>query len=151
MNNIAGRVAVCSWSLHPATPQELIAKLQRIGIRRVQLALDPLRKSPSVWGDTAALLQESGITIASGMFGCIGEDYSTLDSIRVSGGIAPDSTWEQNLKNIQATALLAQKLGLGLVTFHAGFLPHDDKDPAFSKMLNRLSQVADAFESTKII
>ena len=38
------------------------------------------------------------------MFGCVGEDYSTLDTIRVTGGIAPDATWEQNWKNIRATA-----------------------------------------------
>src|SRR5206468_823846 len=48
-------------------------------------------------------------------------------------------------KNIQATAALAQKLALKLVTFHAGFLPHDPKDPNFAKLQGRLRQVADAF------
>jgi L-ribulose-5-phosphate 3-epimerase len=84
------------------------------------------------------------------MFGCVGEDYSTLDSIRVTGGIAPDATWEQNWKNIQATAALAQQLGLKLVTVHAGFLPHDEADPAFSKMLQRLTDTAKAFQAARI-
>jgi L-ribulose-5-phosphate 3-epimerase len=79
------------------------------------------------------------------MFGCVGEDYSTLESIRASGGIAPDQTWEQNWKNIQATAALARELGLKLVTFHAGFLPHIEADPAFAKMLWRLTEVAELF------
>ena len=144
-NSLGERLAVCSWSLQPASPQDLIAKLEATGIRRVQLALDPLRESPGVWGDTAALFRQSGVTIVSGMLGCVGEDYSTLDSIRLTGGIAPDGTWEQNRKNIRATAELAQQLGLKLVTFHAGFLPHDEKDPGFAKMQRRLGEAAEAF------
>src|SRR4029077_20062413 len=103
-----------------------------------------------VWGETAALFRQAGLSIVSGMFGCVGEDYSTLDTIRVSGGIAPDSTWEQNLKNIRATATLARQLGLTLVTFHAGFLPHEESDPGFAKMMTRLAAVADVFAAQKI-
>jgi L-ribulose-5-phosphate 3-epimerase len=147
MNNasLSDRLAVCSWSLQPANPQELTTKLQATGIRRVQLALDPLRESPQVWGQADALFRQNGITIVSGMFGCVGEDYSTLDSIRLTGGIAPDATWEQNLKNVKAIVGIADKLGLKLVTFHAGFLPHEESDPNFGKMLKRLGEVADLF------
>ncbi|HOX55388.1 MAG TPA: sugar phosphate isomerase/epimerase family protein [Candidatus Paceibacterota bacterium] len=145
------RVAVCSWSLQPASPQDLIAKLQATGIRRVQLALDPLRESPAVWGETAALFRQHGMSIVSGMFGCVGEDYSTLDTIRASGGIAPDATWEQNRANVRATVALARQMGLKLVTFHAGFLPHDEKDPGFVKMLGRLGETADVFQAANII
>jgi L-ribulose-5-phosphate 3-epimerase len=149
-NSISDRLAVCSWSLQPISPQDLITKLQATGIRRVQLALDPLRESPGVWGQTPALFRQNGITIISGMFGCVGEDYTTLDTIRATGGIAPDATWEQNWKNVQATAVLAQQLGLKLVMFHAGFLPHDEKDPQFAKMLGRLSKIADVFKAANI-
>lgn len=144
------RLAVCSWSLQPTSPQDLIAKLLATGIRRVQLALDPLRESPGVWGETAALFRQNGVTVVSGMFGCVGEDYSTLESIRATGGIAPDATWEQNWANIRATVALAQQLGLKLVTFHAGFLPHDEKDPGFAKMLQRLTETVDAFKAARI-
>jgi sugar phosphate isomerase/epimerase len=147
---LTDRVAVCSWSLQPANPQDLIKKLQATGIRRVQLALDPLRENPGVWGKTAALFREKGISIVSGMFGCVGEDYSSLNTIRLTGGIAPDATWEQNWVNIRATAALAHELKLKLVTFHAGFLPHKEKDPNFAKMLRRLTETADAFEAAKI-
>jgi len=84
------------------------------------------------------------------MFGCIGEDYSTLESIRLTGGIAPDATWERNRKNIRASASLAARLGQKLVTFHAGFLPHEESDPAFGKMLRRLAEVADIFAAQRI-
>jgi sugar phosphate isomerase/epimerase len=84
------------------------------------------------------------------MFGCAGEDYSTMESIRHTGGIAPDATWEQNRKDIQATAALAAELSLKLVTFHAGLLPHQESDPDFAKMLGRLAAVADIFAREKI-
>ena len=77
---LAERLAVCSWSLQPASPAELAARLRAAGAVRTQLALDPLRDHPAAWGDTPAVLARNGIGIISGMLGCIGEDYSTLDS-----------------------------------------------------------------------
>src|SRR6266849_2516737 len=93
------RLAVCSWSLQPQDPQDLIRKLQATGIYRVQLALDPLREMPGVWKSCAEQLGGNGISIVSGMFGCSGEDYSSLEAIRATGGIAPDETWATNWKN----------------------------------------------------
>ena len=73
-----------------------------------------------------------------------------MESIRRTGGIVPDVTWEQNWKNIQQSAALSSELGLKLVTFHAGFLPHAPQDPAYSKLRQRLIQVADLFSSKGI-
>ena len=145
MSKLADRLAVCSWSVQPSSSQELAARLEDIGIHRVQLALDPLRENPKVWDATEACFREKGISVVSGMFGCVGEDYSTLQTIRDTGGLAPDSTWEQNRRNIRATVPIARRLGLKLLAFHAGFLPHDESDPNFGKMLGRLSEVADVF------
>ncbi len=149
--HLAQRLAVCSWSLQPTGPDDLVGKLQATGISRVQLALDPLRELPAKWDRVVELFAANKIEICSGMFGCVGEDYSTLESIRLTGGIAPDKTWEQNWKNIQATAALGQALGLKLVTFHAGFLPHRQSDKQFTKMLGRLKEVADAFQHANIV
>ncbi len=139
------RLAVCSWSLQAATPQELIARLKETGVRRVQLALDPLREQPQIWGAAGQLLHEHGFTVISGMFGCVGEDYTTLETIRATGGIAPDHTWAENWENIQETAEIAAALGLRLATFHAGFLPHEESDPSFPKLTHRLNLIADVF------
>lgn len=150
MSKLADRLAVCSWSLQPSSPQELAARLEETGIRRTQLALDPLRENPKVWDATESCFREKGISIISGMFGCVGEDYTTLDSIRVTGGLAPDATWEQNRKNIRATVPIAQRLGVKYIAFHAGFLPHDESDPNFAKLLARVAEVADVFAAAGI-
>lgn len=144
-SELAQRLAVCSWSLRPAHPAELLEALAATGITRVQLALDPLRTEPGVWGAFPDLARARGVTIASGMFGTVGEDYSTLETIKRTGGVVPDETWEANWRNIQAVAELAARLGLKLVTFHAGFLPHEEKDPAFAKLLGRIEKIAALF------
>ncbi len=149
-HDIESRLAVCSWSLQPETPEALVANLREIGIPRVQLALDPLRENPDAWGKTAVLLDAEGIEIVSGMFGTIGEDYSSLDAIRESGGVVPDEHWDANWTNIQAVASIAAGLGLKTVTFHAGFLPHEESDPGFAKLLGRITQIADVFDANCI-
>ena len=148
--SLSSRLAVCSWSLQPATPQELIAAVKATGLNRVQLDLDPLRESPDVWGSTQALLKDAGIEVVSGMFRTVGEDYTTMETIRVTGGVAPDATWEQNKANIAATVPIAKQLGMKLVTFHAGFLPHDENDAAFKALAQRLRDVADMFAAQGI-
>lgn len=139
------RLAVCSWSLQPDTPARLADDLDAIGINRVQLALDPIREQPDTWGNCIPSLAERGIEVVSGMMTSVGEDYSTIDSIRVTGGITPDSTWEANLANFTANAEIMKVHGITTALFHAGFLPHDEADPDFAKMHGRLAAVADAF------
>ncbi len=149
-HNIESRLAVCSWSLQPKSPEALIAQIREIGIPRVQLALDPLRESPDTWDKTSNLFSAENIVIVSGMFGTIGEDYSSLDSIKETGGVVPDEHWDANWSNIQHVAKIAATLDLKLVTFHAGFLPHEENDPGFDKLLNRITQIADTFDTHDI-
>jgi sugar phosphate isomerase/epimerase len=147
---LSDRLAVCTWSLQPTAPDQVFRALDRIGLRRIQCALDPLREDPAAWGTFAARCAAEGVTIVAGMFGCEGEDYATMESIRRTGGIVPDATWPANWRNIQRTAELAGELGLGVVTFHAGFLPHEESDPAFAVLLERMQRVADVFAARKI-
>lgn len=138
-------MAVCSWSLQPQSPDELLAKVREIGIPRLQIALDPIRENSAVWGDFESKAKAQGVSCVSGMFGTVGEDYATMETIKRTGGVVPDATWDQNWKNIQETAALAARMGLKLVTFHAGFLPHEESDPDFQKLLERISKIADLF------
>ncbi|MBN2506632.1 MAG: sugar phosphate isomerase/epimerase [Verrucomicrobia bacterium] len=149
-NPLNDRLAVCSWSLQPASPESLFDDLRAIGIPRLQCALDPLRENPRVWGRFGESCARNRVALVSGMFGTVGEDYSTLESIRRTGGLVPDATWDENWRNIQETARIAQDLGLSLVSFHAGFLPHEERDPAFARLQDRIRQVADAFAARQI-
>jgi sugar phosphate isomerase/epimerase len=150
-SDLRSRLAVCSWSLQPSSADDLLQKLAATGLLRAQIALDPIRENEAgVWSDFAAKCAGRGVSCISGMMGTIGEDYSTLDSIRRTGGVVPDATWPDNWKNIQANADLAAGLGLKLVTFHAGFLPHEEPDPSFSKLKDRIHRIADLFQARGI-
>src|SRR5687768_11133196 len=118
---LANRLAVCSWSLQPQSPEQLVGYVKTIGIPRVQLALDPLRADPKTWGKTPELFRQNGIEIVSGMLATVGEDYTTMATIQRTGGIVPDETWQENQRNIRQIAEIAANLRLPLVTFHAGF------------------------------
>ncbi|MCK6476666.1 MAG: sugar phosphate isomerase/epimerase [Phycisphaerales bacterium] len=139
------RLGVCSWSLRPTDPADLAAKVRQCGVAAVQLALDPIRSGAWDLDETRAALSAHGIGILSGMMGMEGEDYSTLDSIRATGGVSPDDTWNANLAAGRANADLARTLGIRLVTFHAGFLPHDRHDPRRAILVDRLRQLAEVF------
>jgi sugar phosphate isomerase/epimerase len=141
----ADRLAVCSWSLQPDGPAQLLQQLKAIGVLRAQMDLDPFRENPAVWDAAPELFARQGATMVSGMFRTAGEDYSTLESIRRTGGVVPDATWETNWSNAQATARIAARLGLKFVMFHAGFLPHDPKDPSFDKLIGRVRQIGRLF------
>ena len=149
-SSIAQRLAVCSWSIQPTDPTNLVAQLQAIGISRVQIALDSIRDRPGVWGKILEIFRRNNITLVSGMFGTVGEDYSTLESIRRTGGVALDETWNENWRNIETNSVIAKQLRLKLVTFHAGFIPHEESDPALKKLLDRITLIADRFAAKGI-
>lgn len=139
------RIGVCSWSLRLSDPRQMIAALRRLDIAAVQLALGTARAEPSIDRGVVDRLRNAGFRIMSGMMGMAGEDYSTLESIRHSGGVRPDNTWPSNRRHAAAVARFAGQEAIGLVTFHAGFLPQRRDDPGRSAMLDRLRRIADLF------
>ncbi len=144
------KLGVCSWSLRPEGPRGLVNKIKAAGLNAVQLALDPMREKTWKEAETRDALRAGRIDILSGMMGTKGEDYSTLESIRKTGGVRMDATWAENLAAARSNAEIAKRLEIKLVTFHAGFLPHDRADPERAKMIERLRQVADVFAAAKV-
>jgi len=152
-----GRVAVCSWSLKAGSGPDLATKVVSCGIGHVQLALDPLRHRGEIHGpdgvqaanwnfeETVSALRGAGITVVSGMMACAGEDYTTLESIERTGGVRPTEHWEANLAAARADAAIAKRLGLKLVTFHAGYLPGSKSDPERRVLIDRINAIVDCF------
>jgi sugar phosphate isomerase/epimerase len=141
---VANEIGVCSWSLRPSSPEELIEALGAVGIARVQLALDPLRTGAWPADDARAMLFGAGVTLVSGMMATRGEDYATLESIRRTGGLRPVEHWEENRAAASANARRAARRGLALVTLHAGFLP-EELGRERTKLVSRLREVVDRF------
>ena len=137
------QVAVCSWSLHPSSPQDLVSKVQECGLKNIQLALNPLAMQPA-WEKTQAIFEDAGINILSGMLEAKGEDYTTLETIAQTGGVRPDETWPATWERATQVASIASDFGLSLVTFHAGFLP-DESCKERTTMIERLGAIVSLF------
>jgi sugar phosphate isomerase/epimerase len=146
----ARRIGVCSWSLQAATPAELVERVLAVGVDCIQLALEPLREGRWKLAETQSALSRAGIEVRSGMMSTFGEDYSTLATIRATGGLRPTEHWEKNVEIARRDAELASRLGLKLVTFHAGFLPHVARDPERETMLGRLRAIVDIFAASNV-
>ena len=137
-------IAVCSWSLQASSPRELVERVQATGARAVQLALTAVTEKPQVWGGVFDELGRAGIEVASGMLETVGEDYSTLETIRATGGVVPDATWSATRARAAEVAKVAGAQRIRLVTFHAGFIPHEPGRER-EKLFGRLREIAGLF------
>lgn len=146
----AVRIGVCSWSLQPESPSALALAIRECGLDATQLALDPIRRGEWTLGATRDALRRERIAILSGMMAPTGEDYSTLESIRRTGGLAPDETWAANLTAAKENAAIARELGLGLVTVHGGAIPEDETGPRCAALLGRLARIAGVFGERRV-
>jgi L-ribulose-5-phosphate 3-epimerase len=149
--DVGVRVGVCSWSLVPSGPEDLASQVRACGLEGVQLALDPIRSGRWREEEVVVALARAGVTVLSGMMATAGEDYSTLESIRRTGGLWPDELWPANLRASRENAALARGLGIPLVTFHAGFLPDEKGDRRRGVMLDRVRMVADVFAREGVV
>jgi len=147
---MSDRLGVCTWSLQPESPTDLAEKLGAVGVDFAQLALEPVRSGAWTFEETVVRIAQTGVELVSGMMEMVGEDYSTLESIQETGGVRPDATWEANLRAAEENAKLARRFSLELVSFHAGFLPHERGDAERTKMIERLRQLVDVFADVGI-
>ena len=145
MPDVTDRLAVCSWSLRPASCDDLIDKVSACGLSAVQLHLDPIAEHKPGWEGAVDALAAAGVRVVSGMVACVGEDYSTIARIEETGGVVPDATWPATRRRMAACAPLAGALGLTLVTFHAGFIPADAGHPVRAKAADRITELAGLF------
>lgn len=138
-----GLLAACSWSLRPEGPEGLARDLALAGVQGVQLHLNPLGQAPWTMDNLRASL--GGLQVVSGMFGPLGEDYSTLETIRRTGGVRMTEMWDANRQAAEKAAAWCKKLSVGLVTLHAGFVPPDGGDPEHGVMVERVAWLAGCF------
>lgn len=144
------QLGVCSWSLQPRDAADLADKVAQLGLNKVQLALNPVCNAPDAWGDVQQRLEDIGVSVVSGVFETIGEDYSTPESIRKTGGVVPDEHWPGNRQMLQDVAAAATGMGVQLISSHLGFLPEDDSDPDFARLVDRIAWIGECFGESGI-
>ena len=144
------RIGVCSWSYRMPL-REVAAEMEKSGVKGIHLALGPFihadgrhgdAESADTWAFVKEQVKSGRWNLMSTMIGTVGEDYSTLETIRKTGGIVPDAHWAENQAIVAKGAALTQELGCRYMSLHGGFL--DEGDPAaYAKYVERIRWIRD--------
>jgi len=133
-------VAVCSWSFRKSV-EEIGSVMTALGLEHINLAI-----APALAPDGEAYLdavRKQGWTVTAGMMNYDYEDYSTLDTIKVTGGIAPDAHWPASGEAFARAAQITAALGSQYIMMHVGFLDHTDNAYA-KKFYDRVRALGDS-------
>jgi sugar phosphate isomerase/epimerase len=133
-------LGVCSWSLQVKNVGELKGFLDQLGINVVQIACgDPHHASWDEGDQLPAAARASGIIMTGAMLGFPGEDYTTPDTIKATGGFGEQALRAERIERLRWALDRTRALGLSDLTLHAGFLP-EANDPGRAAMLDTLAQ-----------
>ena len=98
--------------------------MRQLGIGHVNLTLRPVfADGGDAYLDT---IRRQRWTISATTIGFPQEDYSSLESIRATGGILPDECWPRNRQMVVRAAAITAELDVRFLTMHAGFIESDD-------------------------
>ncbi len=120
-------LAVCTWSLG-APIGEVCNLLRAMEIDQMNISLRPAIKGDEEYLETA---KTSGIKVSATMLGFPWENYKTLETIRETGGVAPDEHWPEALDMFKRAAKMTVELNTVYLAAHAGFIDHGN--PVYAK------------------
>ncbi|HEY0009273.1 MAG TPA: sugar phosphate isomerase/epimerase family protein [Tepidisphaeraceae bacterium] len=143
-------IGVCDWSLRLESVEELISRLNTLGLTHVQLALSPhLEKPVEAQQAVFKTLADAGIAVTAGQMAFAGENYASIATIRKTGGFVPSDTWPARRDATLAGGKLAARAGIKTITLHLGFIPPSN-DPLYPVIVSRTAEVAAAFAADGI-
>jgi sugar phosphate isomerase/epimerase len=145
------QIGVCSWSLQVTSVAELQSLMGRLGVDVVHIACgDPHHATWNEGDAMPAAARDAGFQMTASMLGFPGEDYSTPQSIQRTGGFGPKELRPERLDQLRWALDRSRQLGVGVLTFHAGFIPNPN-DPDRRSFLDTLATVGDLATEAGII
>jgi L-ribulose-5-phosphate 3-epimerase len=136
-------IGVCSWSLQVGSIAELRKLMDRLGVNVVQIACgDPHHAAWQEGDNMPEAASAAGFDMTGAMLGFPGEDYTTPETIKKSGGFGDPALRPERLERFQWALDRTKALGLADLMLHAGFLP-EPNDPDRKPFLDTLAKVSD--------
>jgi sugar phosphate isomerase/epimerase len=124
-------------------PREALEAVKSLGLSMVQISKLPDRfYTPEGAEEFHALLRQIGVRASAVVVVFDGESYKDQDAVRSTVGFLPASLAEARIDYTRKCIDFASALGVRIVTFHAGFIPGDVRDPAYQRMLDTISGIA---------
>jgi sugar phosphate isomerase/epimerase len=135
-------VGVCSWSLGND-----FEKIAEAGADCVHLAIAPALGNAG--SQYLAKVAKSKLKMTATMINFPQEDYSTLESIKKTGGIVPDDCWWDNRELALRAIELTAELKVRFLSMHFGFV--DMQNPVKAKtLIERTRMLADKAGEHKV-
>ena len=135
-------IGVCSWSLQVKSVPELRRLLDQLGVNVLQIACgDPHHASWEEGDRLPEVARAAGMEITAAMLGFPGEDYTTPQTIKETGGFGDPATRAERMEKLKWGLDRTSALGTNLLTLHGGFLP-EPNDPDRKPFLDTLGQAA---------
>ncbi len=117
-------LGVCSWSLQVKSIAELKRLLDQLGVNVVQIACgDPHHASWDEGDQLPAAARSSGIVMTGAMLGFPGEDYTTPQTIKATGGFGSPALRAERIERLKWALDRTVAMGLCDLSLHAGFIP----------------------------
>jgi L-ribulose-5-phosphate 3-epimerase len=135
-------VFLCSTGIED--PFESAVKLKGIGINNTQIGPLP----PEFYTDEnaeklKAHLANLGITPTTLFVGFPGESYASMAAVKETVGFLLADKVEERKAIFKRATEFAAKLGAIRVAAHIGFVPSDNTDPAYIKLVDDMRELAD--------
>ncbi len=135
-------IGVCSWSLQVKSVPELRGFLDQLGVNVIQIACgDPHHASWDEGDDMPAAANAAGFDIHAAMLGFPGEDYTTPQTIKETGGFGNPATRAERLETLKWGLQRTTALGVNRLMLHGGFIP-EPEDEGRKAFLDTLGQAA---------
>ena len=137
-------VGAALWSLAMDDTVASLEKVKEIGYEAVQLTFrQPSDATPEGVARIRAAIERTGLAVPAACIIFPGEDYSSIESIRATGGFIDPDDFPERLEQCKVWAKAFADLGIGNVTIHAGFIPPPG-DAAHADFMDRLATAVDA-------
>lgn len=144
-------LGVCSWSLKVTSVPELVRLMKDVGAAVVQVALgDP---NHATWEEGEGVIQafrKAHLEISATMIGYPGEDYTTPETIRRTGGFGDPATRAARLEMFRRAVDRTAALGVKIIASHAGFIP-EPSEPDRGSFLDCLYEAAEHAQKRGVV
>ncbi len=127
------RLGICSWSLGD--------DLQRVKKTLIENDLKCIHLNYAYAAQYRDMLKRLGVKASAMMLSFPQEDYSSLESIRKTGGIMPTEHWANNQLLAQKAIEITAEWNVPYLSMHAGFIDTTDTQ-AFELFTSRILCIA---------
>jgi sugar phosphate isomerase/epimerase len=136
------QLGICSWSLNNDL-DEVSQTMKETGLIHLHIDIDTVNTFREC-------IEKNNWLSTCSMISFPQEDYSTLQSIRATGGIMPDEYWPQNRALALQAINITAEYGIDYLSMHAGFMSHADAE-GYRKFCSRIQELADAAQEKGVM